>query len=64
MTTTALALPASTTVTLRVIEGGASGRPTAWWERRAAIRSLVGGCPDHWWKATAPRTERCTCDRF
>jgi hypothetical protein len=64
MTMHALAHPASTTVTLRVLDGGAPRRPAGWWERRAALRALVGGCPDHWWKATAPRTERCTCDRF
>ena len=31
---------------------------------RAMVRSIVGGCPDHWWKPTAPRTAACTCDRF
>jgi hypothetical protein len=48
---------------LRVIEGGAA-RSTSWWEKRALTREIVGGCPDHWWKPTAPRTAACTCDRF
>ena len=50
---------------LRVIDGGATGRarPT-WWEHRATMRMLVGGCPDHWWNPTARRTSACTCDRF
>jgi hypothetical protein len=55
----------STTPTLRVIEGGAARRdPATWWERRATMRTLVGGCPDHWWNPTARRTSACTCDRF
>ncbi len=63
MTMTALAGP--TKATLRVIDGGIGARrPHAWWERRAAMRSIAGGCPDHWWKPTAPRTAACTCDRF
>ncbi|HET7644899.1 MAG TPA: hypothetical protein VFM03_00260 [Candidatus Limnocylindria bacterium] len=62
-TMNAMAMPA-TTVTLRVIEGGARRPELPWWERRSMIRSLVGGCPDHWWKPTAPRTAACTCDRF
>jgi hypothetical protein len=57
--------PWSATPMLRVIEGGASRRqPTAWWELRATMRALVGGCPDHWWNPTARRTAACTCDRF
>ena len=64
MTMNAAAMPAATTVTLRVIQGGRAPRETAWWERRAMVRSIVGGCPDHWWKPTAPRTAACTCDRF
>ena len=50
---------------LRVIDGGASRHAGAtWWERRATLRQLVGGCPDHWWTPTARRTAACTCDRF
>lgn len=53
---------------LRVIDGGMStGSSTdasPWWEQRAAMREVVGGCPDHWWNPTARRTARCTCDRF
>ncbi len=63
MTMNAMAMPA-TTVTLRVIEGGARRTAAGWWERRAMMRSIVGGCPDHWWKPTARRTAACTCDRF
>ena len=62
MTMQALAMPA-TTPNLRVLAGGARPR-TAWWEQRAYLRSVVGGCPDHWWKPTARRTAACTCDRF
>jgi hypothetical protein len=50
--------------TLRVIQGGAARGPAPWWERRATQRTVVGGCPDHWWKPTAARTAECTCDRF
>lgn len=64
MSMNALALPASTTVTLRVIEGGATRRPQTWYERRSMMRAIVGGCPDHWWSPTARRTAACTCDRF
>jgi hypothetical protein len=64
MTMNALAMPAATAVTLRVIQGGAPRSATPWWERRSAMRSIVGGCPDHWWKPTARRTAACTCDRF
>ena len=64
MTMNALAMPAATTVTLRVIDGGATPRSATWWERRSMRRSIVGGCPDHWWKPTATRTAACTCDRF
>ena len=55
----------STGPELRVIEGGMSrpSRPT-WWEHRAMMRTLVGGCPDHWWNTAARRTAACTCDRF
>ena len=63
MTMTATAAPAG--MTLRVLDGGkADRRPLTWWERRTATRSMVGGCPDHWWKPTARRTAACTCDRF
>jgi hypothetical protein len=64
MSMNALALPALTTVTLRVIEGGAKRRPPSWYERRSMMRTIVGGCPDHWWSPTARRTAACTCDRF
>ena len=64
MSLNALALPAPTTVTLRVIEGGATRRPATWYERRSMMRTIVGGCPDHWWSPTARRTAACTCDRF
>jgi len=63
MTMDALAQPA-TTPRLQLIDGGAGGASVAWWERRSMIRSIVGGCPDHWWKPTARRTVACTCDRF
>ena len=49
---------------LRLIAGGASRPSMAWWEKRSVMRDIVGGCPEHWWKATAPRTAACTCDRF
>ena len=58
------ALPAAQTTTLRVLEGGATRRSTSWWEKRSMVRLIVGGCPDHWWKPTAPRTGACTCDRY
>lgn len=64
MTLTALAQPAPTTPTLRVLSGGAPRRPTAWYQRRSMLRLIVGGCPDHWWSPTARRTAACTCDRF
>jgi hypothetical protein len=38
--------------------------PAPWWERRNMMRKVVGGCPDHWWKPTAPRTAACTCPAF
>ena len=52
----------ATTPTLRVLNGG-QRRGTAWWERRSFMRSVVGGCPDHWWKPTATRTAAGTCAR-
>lgn len=65
MTVQALASPAtSSTPRLRMLGGGASPRSMRWWEQRAFMRQVVGGCPDHWWKGTAPRTAACTCDRF
>ena len=64
MTTSALALPASITPNLRVLTGGVARRPISWWEKRAMMRSIVGGCPDHWWTPTARATAACTCDRF
>jgi hypothetical protein len=63
MTMNALATPATTTPRLRLIQGNGEGRST-WWDRRAFMRSIVGGCPDHWWNPTARRTAACTCDRF
>jgi hypothetical protein len=62
--TNALAMPAGGTPPLRLIDGGKATPPPAWWERRATMRQIVGGCPDHWWKPTARRTAACTCDRF
>jgi len=62
--TSALAMPAGSTPTLRVINGGRTAPTASWWERRTAMRTIVGGCPDHMWKPTAPRTAACTCDRF
>ncbi|HSK93867.1 MAG TPA: hypothetical protein VLA76_07405 [Candidatus Angelobacter sp.] len=60
-----MTLPATeaTTPMLTLIPGGRTSR-RSWWESRAAMRSIVGGCPDHWWKPTARRTGACTCDRF
>ena len=49
-----------TTVTFRVLDGGA--RRTHQLRQRAMLRESVGGCPDHWWKPTARRTSACTCD--
>jgi hypothetical protein len=60
MTTNALALPISSTVTLRVLDGGRLAQEQ---RRRQMLRGIVGGCPDHWWKPTALRTAACTCDR-
>lgn len=62
--TNALAMPARSTPSLRLTNGGRTVQTAPWWERRAAIRQTVGGCPDHWWKPTARRTAACTCDRF
>jgi hypothetical protein len=62
--TEALAIPTSPRPTLRVIDGGRRNAPVPWWERRAMMRNIVGGCPDHWWSPTARRTAACTCDRF
>ena len=64
MTINAAALPTTSRPSLRLISGGAGGRSTPWWERRAQLRAIVGGCPDHWWNPTARRTAACTCDRF
>ena len=64
MSLNAPAFPATETPPLTLIDGGARSRPLAWWEKRSMRRSLVGGCPDHWWKPTARRTAACTCDRF
>jgi hypothetical protein len=60
----ALARPLSPAPALRVLDGGAGPSEMTWWERRAEMRKIVGGCPDHWWNPAAPTTERCTCDRF
>jgi len=60
----ALALPATSPgPTLRLLSGERR-TTTSWWERRASMRAIVGGCPDHWWKPTARTTSACTCDRF
>ena len=64
MSIEALDLRPSTTVTLRVISGGRKARPATWYEKRSMLRSIVGGCPDHWWSQTARRTAACTCDRY
>jgi hypothetical protein len=61
MTTNALALLTDSTVTLRVIDGGNLRAQER--QHRAMLRTIAGGCPDHWWKPTAPRTSACTCDR-
>ena len=63
MTIHASTLPATSRPGLRLIAGRAGGT-SAWWEHRAQLRALVGGCPDHWWNPTARRTSACTCDRF
>ena len=62
MTTNALALRTDSTVTLRVLDGG--GLRERERRHRAMRRGIVGGCPDHWWKPTAPRTSACSCDRI
>jgi len=65
MTINAAALPAAPRPSLRLVAGSsAASRSTPWWERRAMLRVIVGGCPDHWWNHTARRTAACTCDRF
>jgi hypothetical protein len=64
MSVNATALPTTARPSLRLIAGGAGSRSAPWWERRAQLRTLVGGCPDHWWNPTARRTAACTCDRF
>ncbi len=65
MTMNALAIPALTTPHgLTLLHGGAPRRSATWYERRAMLRKIVGGCPDHWWTPTARRTSACTCDRF
>ena len=64
MTMNALAMPATAPgPSLRLLTGG-TRREIPWWERRAYLRTIVGGCPDHWWSPTARRTAACTCDRF
>lgn len=63
MTMNALAMPATAGPNLRLLTGE-TPRETSWWERRAHLRTIVGGCPDHWWNPTARRTAACTCDRF
>lgn len=64
MTVHALAATSIPTPRLRVLGGGGAPRSMPWWEQRAFMRNVVGGCPDHWWKTTARRTAACTCDRF
>lgn len=65
MTTHALAATApDARPSLRLVQGGAGHTGRSWWERRAFMRGIVGGCPDHWWAPTARRTAACTCDRF
>ncbi len=64
MTLQALAATSTPTPRLRLLNGPVAPRSVPWWERRALMRDVVGGCPDHWWKPTAPRTAACTCDRF
>ena len=39
----AAALPPASRPSLRLIGGGSVGRSTPWWERRAQLRTLVGG---------------------
>jgi hypothetical protein len=63
MTVQALATTPTSTPRLRVLSGGAAPRSIPWWEQRALMRNVVGGCPDHWWNPTARRTAACTCDR-
>ena len=63
MTTNALAMPAMTTPTLRLVRDGTRTSAATWWEKRSFMRSVVGGCPDHWWSPTARRAAACTCDR-
>jgi hypothetical protein len=64
MTMNALAQPAVSTPSLRLLQGGAKSHPASWYEKRSMMRAIVGGCPDHWWNPTARRTAACTCDRF
>ena len=61
-----LPLPAATLSRprLRVVHGGAARPAATWWEKRSMRRTIVGGCPDHWWTPTARATAACTCDRF
>jgi len=47
--THALAQPALSTPSLRLLQGGAKPRPATWYEKRSMFREIVGGCPDHWW---------------
>jgi hypothetical protein len=60
MTTNALALLTDSTVTLRVLDGGGVRERER--RQRAMHRTIVGGCPDHWWKPTAVRSSACSCD--
>lgn len=64
MSMNALALPALTSPSLRVLKGGHERRSATWYQKRSMLRQIVGGCPDHWWSPTARRTAACTCDRF
>lgn len=43
MTMNALALPARTTPSLSLRQGGAETRPATWHEKRSMLRQIVGG---------------------
>lgn len=60
----ATALTSTAMPALRVVPSTPEPAEQPWWERRAQLRAVVGGCPDHWWKPAAPRSAACTCDRF